>query len=944
MDNQTTRQAGVGAAGTVPTHCSPAPGSALSSEHRRKIRSSALADGLIDRLGWRSLPDGRLEIPYRKPDGSAETQHDGSPWVRWRMPEAWRQRKEAAGEKKPPKYLSAKDAGCRLYHSALALAAGNYAERLADRFTPLRITEGELKTEAANAHDPERLTIGLGGVSSWKDKRAGGEVSQPLPELLAIPMKGREVRLCFDSDLRKPSVAAALQELAEFLEEHRGARVLIEVLPHGLDGERLGLDDLIYRHGPAAFQRIAAIAKRAFKVRQSKDGPLYEWIFDPNPRTTHERLAYLVALIGRQWRRGDDGKESWLQWTGTHWEDVTGEDRLTAQIEAVCSLQGWEAWSLSDMRSAVAAFRRSIAAASDHHRRGLLPFRNGVLSLDELVFSAHAPENGNRWALPYDYNPAAACPGIEALLLDRLEDPASVAVFRAFGRILLTGERVKAFLEITGPGDTGKSALANLLIALVGKENTAACTLQRIEDRGQRFETLKLRGRRLAMFSECQSYSGPLEILKAITGGDPIGAEVKGGRHLDFLFEGGVCLVGNGPIRASDPTGAVMNRRRSLPVSKVVATADQRPLIEPDGAGGWAGELAGELPGFVNWCLAMPAAEARAALARDVGSLHRAEAELDALLATDYLAEWADQSLIWEPGSTVRVGTAQDSADCFAFASYLRFIERQGGNARPYAMRSFKSKLVDLLRDTLGLPMPKGGTNAGEYRERGRGSVIPCLRFRSGDGEDEAPGVIRHGFMARANRQQQPTQAERMETPAERQTAEAERIGNGKTPVGNGWNGWNGSDQLRVMGKEAQPTPAAAEASIGVALSPDGGEFGFTVPSVPSVPQKGSHRSASVPEAPRSVPRSVPEAPSAPARSVPLHPLPPEPVLNRLIELQHQFPTEPPAALVNRLPHDCAPGLNGAKVRAWLDWADRFEEEHASLPALQLRDPGEAAA
>ena len=863
------------------------------------------------------------------------------------MSDAWRQQRQAAGDKKPPKYLSAKGAGCRIYHSALALAAGDYEKRLADRFTPLRITEGELKCEAANAHDPERLTIGLGGVSSWKDKRSGKEVSQPLPELLDIPLQGREVRLCFDSDLRKPSVAAALEELAQFLEEQHRARVLIEVLPHGLDGERLGLDDLIYRHGATAFQRIATTAKRAYKIRPTKDGPLYEWIFDPNPRTTHERNAYLVALLGRHWRRGDDGEKSWLEWTGTHWADVTGEDRLTAQIEAVCNLQGWEAWSLSDMRSAVAAFRRSIAAASDHHRRGLLPFRNGVLSLAELVFSPHAPENGNRWALPYDYNPAATCPGIEALLLDRLEDPASVAVFRGFARTLLTGERVKAFLEITGPGDTGKSALANLLTALVGKENTAACTLERIENRELRFETAKLRGRRLAMFSECQSYNGPLEILKQLTGGDSIAAELKNGRHLDFLFEGGVCLVGNGPIRASDPTGAVMNRRRSLPVSKVVATADQRPLIEPDGAGGWTGELAAELPGFVNWCLAMPAAEARAALARDVCSLARAEAELEALLATDFLAEWADQSLIWDPArrgkDALRVGTAQDPAECFAFASYLRFMERQGGNVRPVALRTFKTKFVDLLRDTLGLPMPKGGTNAGDYRERGVGSVIPCLRFRFSDGEDEAPGVIRHGFMARAMRQQQAPQAERMETPAERQTTEAERIGNGKTPVGNGWNGWNGSDELGSIGGETQQAPQAAEAPIGVALSSDGDDFGFAVPSVPSVPQKGSHRSASVPEAPR----SVPEAPRSVPRSVPeaLYPLPPAPVLDRLIELSDQFPAALPAVLVNYLDPELCPGINGAKVRDWLAQVARWDDEHAALPPLQLRsDLPEAAA
>ena len=136
--------------------------------------------------------------------------------------------------------------------------------------------------------------------------------------------------------------------------------------------------------------------------------------------------------------------------------------------------------------------------------------------------------------------------------------------------------------------------IANLLQAMVGSENTAAMILQRLEDRQQRFETLKLRNRRLVVFSECHDYVGCLNNLKAITGGDAISAEIKGGRHLDLTFHGGVVLVGNAPVRASDPSGAVVNRRRSLLVHKVVQSREERCLLEPDGNGGWKGELAGD--------------------------------------------------------------------------------------------------------------------------------------------------------------------------------------------------------------------------------------------------------------------------------------------------------------------------------------------------------------
>lgn len=715
---------------------------ALSHAHLIKLRRSALSDGQIEALGWNTLPNGRLLIPYLRPDGRPETCHDGRPFCRERLSDA-----DIAADPKGGKYRSPRGEGCRLFHSPLAIAAGGYAERLQDPYTPLRITEGEAKTVAASIHDLGRLTIGLGGVSAWRDRydAQGHEApSRPLVDWEEIPLLGREVRLCFDSDREKPQVAAALRDLAEFLAE-RGAEVLVEVLPHGLDGERLGVDDLIDRHGPEVFLAIARIAKSPFKTSQVRGETQRRWAFDGQPSNTYERNVVLAGLMGPDWRRSPDGADHWLRWCGSHWQAVAGDDLLAADVERFMELQGWRNRELTVVNSLLAAFRRAIKPAPEISSQGtcagLVPFCNGCLALDGLVLLPHSRHHGHRWSLPYAYDPEATCERAQAFLLDRLGDTASVAVFRAFARALLIGERLKCFLEISGVSNTGKSVLANLLVALAGPQNTAAGKLNRLEDASQRFETLKLRGKRLAIFSECHDYRGQLQTLKAITGGDPIPAEVKGGRHLDFTFHGGVVLVGNGPIRASDASGAVINRRRSLPVNKVVAAAAERVMLEPDGSGGWRGELVAELPGLVNWALAMAPEEARAALARDVHSLARAEAELDTLLATDLLAEWAEASLVWSPQSHLRVGTADAPADGFLFSSYLRFIQQQGGNSRPLGLRTFKAKLVDLLRDTLSLPLPAGHPTAGAYRLRGVGSVVPGLAWRGTD--EEAPGVIR---------------------------------------------------------------------------------------------------------------------------------------------------------------------------------------------------------
>jgi len=94
----------------------------LGSDHLGKLQRSALSLQQIAALGWRSLPNGRLSIPYRKPDGSPELCHNGKPFTRCRLSERELAEAKAKGER-IGKYRSPSGNGCRLYHSALAIAA-----------------------------------------------------------------------------------------------------------------------------------------------------------------------------------------------------------------------------------------------------------------------------------------------------------------------------------------------------------------------------------------------------------------------------------------------------------------------------------------------------------------------------------------------------------------------------------------------------------------------------------------------------------------------------------------------------------------------------------------------------------------------------------------------------------------------------------------------------
>ncbi len=145
---------------------------------------------------------------------------------------------------------------------------------LADPKIPLWITEGQKKADAlaslcppGNAEAPAGSVLASGpvlaaisllGVWNFKGKNELGGVTW-LADWDLVALKGRPVRLVFDSDvLSKRPVQQALQRLTEHL-ERKGAQVRSVYLPPGPHGEKLGVDDwLALGH---TFQELEALAQ-----------------------------------------------------------------------------------------------------------------------------------------------------------------------------------------------------------------------------------------------------------------------------------------------------------------------------------------------------------------------------------------------------------------------------------------------------------------------------------------------------------------------------------------------------------------------------------------------------------------------------------------------------------------------------------------------------------
>jgi putative DNA primase/helicase len=266
-----------------------------------------------------------------------------------------------------------------------------------------------------------------------------------------------------------------------------------------------------------------------------------------------------------------------------------------------------------------------------------------------------------------------------------------------------------------GPGGTGKSTLICLLQHLIGVDNSVPTDLKNLEQ--NRFEAAGLYRKKLAVISDSSKYGGTLDKLKAITGGDPIRLERKyrqqGGL---FTFTGVVVIAGNEVIQSVDYTSGLSRRRLTVVMNNRVEEAKRDPdLLD---------KLCSELPGILNWVLALDWKSAREILRNtaSIGLERSREVQLD----TNPIAAWADECLVYEAEAKAQIGNLPNDPDMFEakiskwlYVSYVHWC--RSGGYRPMAIRRFSSLLCD-LGENLGYDVAK-------HRD-GKGNKIRGLRLR----------------------------------------------------------------------------------------------------------------------------------------------------------------------------------------------------------------------
>ena len=226
----------------------------LSEIHLKILREeSGISEEVIEARGYRTVVDEKeliplgfstaqrrtpgLLIPCYGPDGS-------NGFFSFRPDSARviedRRKREPDGNYKQRviKYETPAGSGVRLDCPPVCF------KQVKDPNTPLWITEGAKKADALASHG--LCSISLNGVWSFKGKNEFGGVTW-LADWDYVALKGRDVRIVFDSDVMlKPAVRKALERLTAHL-QRKGAHVSAVYLPGGSQS-KIGVDDYLLTH------------------------------------------------------------------------------------------------------------------------------------------------------------------------------------------------------------------------------------------------------------------------------------------------------------------------------------------------------------------------------------------------------------------------------------------------------------------------------------------------------------------------------------------------------------------------------------------------------------------------------------------------------------------------------------------------------------------------
>jgi len=497
--------------------------------------------------------------------------------------------------------------------------------------------------------------------------------------------------IAFDADCAtKPAVTEAERKLTFSLKKFKvPVRSITGVWS---EDEGKGMDDFIQKNGIEKFRQLLLDAEERQWNEASGD--------KPKPLSA-DKLARKIADKYREGLAWNIEVREWYSYGLNQpgiWEREPKEAvEQVVRIELDAELP--DGYSYRQLTDIINLLKSDLLVKKWNQVKGYIPLQNGVLNKKTKKLSPHSPGHRLTHCLPFAYDPEATCQPIVDWLKETVGHKEDLVKFLLAYLNAVVNQRadLQRYLELIGPGGTGKSTYMKLASALVGERNVHTTKHQILEE--SRFETANLAGKLLTLITEADQYVGAVNVLKAITGQDPLHYEQKMKQAGDgFVYEGMCITAGNEPSRSSDYTSGLARRKIPVWFRNFIPSQKRRDLDS---------EFKQYLPGLLNLVLNYSDEEVTDLIRnaeQKCPSLQ--EYQRETLCETNPIADWLDNKVLRSPNTRY--------APSDLYTAYTRYSEEAG--QKPVSQKRFSNLLIDLCQVQLGWSdVSKGRDRRGRY-------------------------------------------------------------------------------------------------------------------------------------------------------------------------------------------------------------------------------------
>lgn len=269
-------------------------------------------------------------------------------------------------------------------------------------------------------------------------------------------------------------------------------------------------------------------------------------------------------------------------YNGVIWNPVPDKElqREMAQIYIDAEV----AYSQNAIKSAVETMKLSLPVMGVT-ARNLIGFSNGVFDTRTGQFREHNKTDWLLIASELPFSPpedgetlATHAPNFWKWLRRSVasNDRKTARVLAALFMVLANRYDWQLFLEVTGPGGSGKSVMAEICTMLAGKANTVSASMKALEDARDRALVV---GYSLIIMPDMTRYAGDGAGIKAITGGDKVSIDPKHKAPYSTRIQAVVLAVNNNAMTFSDRSGGISRRRVIFNFSEVVPEDERDTML-----------------------------------------------------------------------------------------------------------------------------------------------------------------------------------------------------------------------------------------------------------------------------------------------------------------------------------------------------------------------------